>query len=240
LIFLGELNSLKARLELINQRIAAACERAGRQTSEITLVAVSKTVPASRIREAIEAGVRSLGESRIQEAALKISELRSLSDERNVEWHLIGHLQSNKAKRAVELFDAVHSVDDLKLAERLDRLAGESGKRLPVFIEVNIGAEDSKTGVAPGDVLPLCEQIGKLPNLELKGLMAVPPFSDNPESARPFFRHLRLLRDEARRAGACGESFNHLSMGMSDDFEIAIEEGATFVRVGSAIFGARQ
>jgi len=231
---------LRARLEAINQRIAAACKRAGRQTSEITLVAVSKTVPVARIREAIEAGVRTLGESRVQEAAIKIPELEPLSAEREVQWHLIGHLQSNKARRAVELFDAVHSVDDFNLAERLDRFAGESGKRLPVFIEVNLGGEESKTGAAPDAVLPLCEQIGKLPSLELKGLMAVPPFSDTPEDARPFFRHLRRLRDEARRTGAGGARFNDLSMGMSDDFEVAIEEGATFVRIGAAIFGERQ
>jgi PLP dependent protein len=231
---------LRARLEAINRRIAAACERAGRQASEITLVAVSKTVPAARIREAVEAGVRTLGESRVQEAAAKIPELKLLSAELKVEWHLIGHLQSNKARRAVELFDAVHSVDSVKLAERLDNAAAQSGKRLPIFIEVNLGGEESKTGAAPGEVLPLCEQIGKLQRLELKGLMAVPPFSDNPENARPFFRHLRRLRDEARRAGAVGSQFNDLSMGMSDDFEIAIEEGATFIRVGTAIFGARQ
>jgi pyridoxal phosphate enzyme (YggS family) len=231
---------LRARLESINRRIAAACERAGRQTSEITLIAVSKTVPAARVREAIEAGVHTLGESRVQEAAAKISELQPLSAERKVRWHLIGHLQSNKARRAVELFDAIHSVDDLKLAERLDRFAAELGKRLPIFIEVNIGGEESKSGVAPEAVLPLCEQVSKLPNLELKGLMAVPPFSDNPENARPFFRRLRQLRDEARRTGAGGERFNDLSMGMSDDFEVAIEEGATFVRIGSALFGARQ
>jgi PLP dependent protein len=231
---------LKARLEAINRRIAAACERAGRQASEITLVAVSKTVPADRIREAIEAGVSTLGESRVQEAAAKIPELAQLCDERKVQWHLIGHLQSNKARRAVELFDAVHSVDDLKLAERLGRFAAEFGGRLPIFVEVNIGGEESKSGVAPGAVLTLCEQIGKLQSLELKGLMAVPPFSDNPEDARPFFRQLRLLRDEARKAGAAGAQFNDLSMGMSDDFEVAIEEGATFVRIGSALFGERQ
>jgi len=230
---------LRARLEAINRRIAAASERAGRQVSEITLVAVSKTVPAASIREAIEAGVRTLGESRVQEAAVKIPELKLLSAELKVEWHLIGHLQSNKARRAVELFDAVHSVDSLKLAERLDHVAGESDKRLPIFIEVNLGEEESKTGAAPSEVLPLCEQIGKLQRLELKGLMAVPPFSDNPEDARPFFRHLRRLRDEARQSGAVGLRFNDLSMGMSDDFEIAIEEGATFIRVGTALFGPR-
>jgi PLP dependent protein len=234
------LKDLRARLEAINRRIAAACERAGRQVSEITLVAVSKTVSADRIREAIEAGVRTLGESRVQEAAVKIPELKSLSAERKVQWHLIGHLQSNKARRAVELFDAVHSVDSLKLAERLNHVSGESGRRLPIFIEVNLGGEESKTGAAPGETLPLCEQIGKLPDLELKGLMAVPPFSDNPEDARPFFRRLRRFRDEARQAGAVGSQFNDLSMGMSDDFEIAIEEGATFIRVGTALFGARQ
>ncbi|MBO0859070.1 MAG: YggS family pyridoxal phosphate-dependent enzyme [Chloracidobacterium sp.] len=231
---------MRARLESINQRIAAACERAGRQISEITLVAVSKTVTANRVSEAIRAGVQTLGESRVQEAAAKIAELQPLSAEREVQWHLIGHLQSNKARQAVELFDAIHSVDDLKLAERLDRFAAISGKRLPIFIEVNIGGEQSKSGVEPGAVLPLCEQIAKLPNLELKGLMAVPPYSDNPEDARPFFKHLRRLRDEARRTGAAEALFNDLSMGMSDDFEIAIEEGATFVRIGSAIFGARQ
>jgi pyridoxal phosphate enzyme (YggS family) len=235
-----ESKDLRARLEEINRRIEAACERAGRRASEITLVAVSKTVPAARIREAIEAGVRTLGESRVQEAASKIPELSALSSEREVQWHLIGHLQSNKARRAVELFDAVHSVDDLKLAERLDRLAAESGERLPIFVEVNLGGEESKTGVSPDEVLPLCEQVGKLPSLELKGLMAVPPFSDNPEDARPFFRRRRGLRDEARQAGAVGGSFNDLSMGMSDDFEIAIEEGATFVRIGAALFGARK
>ncbi len=231
---------MRERLEAINQRIAAACGRASRQVSEITLVAVSKTVPAARVREAIEAGVRTLGENRVQEAAAKIAELGAITADYNVQWHMIGRLQSNKARRAVELFDTVHSIDDLKLAERLDRLAAESGKRMPIFIEVNLGGEEAKTGAAPDEVLPLCEQIGKLPNLELKGLMAVPPFFENPEDARPFFLRLRRLRDEAREAGAAGESFIDLSMGMSGDFEVAIEEGATFIRVGAALFGARQ
>ena len=231
---------MRARLEVINQRIVAACGRAGRQASEITLVAVSKTVPASRIREAIEAGVRTLGENRVQEASVKIPELGVITAGFEIQWHLIGRLQSNKARRAIELFDAVHSVESLKLAERLDRLAGESGKRLPVFIEVNLGGEESKAGAAPDEVLPLCEQISKLANLELKGLMTVPPFFDNPEDARPFFQRLRRMRDEARRAGAAGEQFKDLSMGMSNDFEVAIEEGATFIRVGTALFGARR
>lgn len=217
----------------------AACERAGRQASEITLVAVSKTVAPARIREAIEAGVRNLGENRVQEATAKIPELDSIAKEHQVRWHLIGHLQSNKARRAVELFDVVQSIDSLKLAQRLDSIAGEFDRRLPVFIEVNLGGEGSKSGVAPNDALRLCEQIGKFANLELKGLMAVPPFSENPEDTRPFFQSLRQLRDEAREAGAAGAEFKDLSMGMSGDFEAAIEEGATFVRIGTALFGAR-
>ncbi|MGH9768207.1 MAG: YggS family pyridoxal phosphate-dependent enzyme, partial [Blastocatellia bacterium] len=191
-------------------------------------------------REAIEAGVRTLGESRVQEAAGKIPELGAIAAEFEVQWHLVGHLQSNKARRAVELFDAIHSVESLKLAERLDDIAGESGKRLPVFIEVNLGGEESKAGVAPNEVFSLCERVSKFSNLELKGLMAVPPFFDNPEDARPFFQRLRRMRDEARQAGAAGEQFNDLSMGMSNDFEVAIEEGATFIRVGTALFGSRQ
>jgi pyridoxal phosphate enzyme (YggS family) len=230
---------LQKRLEAINHRIAAACHRAGRDFFDVTLVAVSKTVEPARIRQAIEAGVRTLGENRIQEAASKIPDLEDAVTQNNVEWHLIGHLQSNKARRAVELFSTIQSVDSFKLAARLDAIAGEVGKRLPVFLEVNLGGEESKAGLAPGAVLPLCEQVSKLSNLELKGLMAVPPFLDDPEAARPFFQKLRQLRDEAQQAGIVGEQFTELSMGMSNDFEIAIEEGATLVRIGTALFGAR-
>lgn len=222
---------MRERLKLINEKIAAACQRAGRDFFEVTLVAVSKTVEPERIRQAIEAGVRVLGENRVQEAATKMPELADLVVEHNVEWHLIGHLQSNKARRAVELFSTIQSVDSFKLAERLDNVAGELGKRLPVFIEVNLGGEAAKAGVEPDEVLPLCEQAGKLANLELKGLMAVPPFLENAEEVRPFFRRLRTLRDQAQ--------LKELSMGMSHDFEIAIEEGATIVRIGTALFGER-
>jgi len=231
---------LQKRLEEINQRIAAACHRAGRDFFDVTLVAVSKTVDVARIRQAIEAGVRTLGENRVQEAAQKISDLKELTAAHNVQWHLIGHLQSNKARPAVELFSTIQSVDSLKLAARLDSIAGELGKRLPVFLEVNLGGEASKDGVEPDQVLPLCEQVSTLPHLELKGLMAVPPFLDNPEMVRPFFRRLRELRDQAQSAGIAGESFRELSMGMSNDFEVAIEEGATLVRVGTALFGSRR
>lgn len=229
--------AIRESVAAIRQRIAAACARVGRDAAEVTLVAVSKTVEPTRIRAAIAAGVEVLGENRVQEAQGKIAEL---SSEAPVQWHLIGHLQSNKARRAVELFDAVHSVDSLKLAEKLAQAAAELGKRLPVFLEVNLGGEGSKAGIAPHEVLPLCAAINELAALELKGLMAVPPFLDDPAQVRPYFHRLRELRDEAVQAGVVGANFRELSMGMSNDFEVAIEEGATFVRVGTALFGARQ
>ncbi|MBS1812371.1 MAG: YggS family pyridoxal phosphate-dependent enzyme [Acidobacteria bacterium] len=228
---------LSSALHSIRQRIAAACARAGRNESEVTLVAVSKTVAAERVQEAIAAGLTVFGENRVQEAEAKIAQLAPQNAQ--IEWHLIGHLQSNKARKAVALFDAVQSVDDEALAERLNRIAAEIGKRLPVFIEVHLGNEDSKAGVAPGEALPLIEKVSKLSSLELKGLMTVPPFLENVEEVRPFFRQLRELRDEALRTGIAGTAFTQLSMGMSHDFEVAIEEGATLVRIGTALFGAR-
>ncbi len=234
---MAEREGVAARLAGIEERIAAACGRAGRARAEVTLVAVSKTVEPARIREAIAAGVRVLGENRVQEAAEKIPQLAA--EAADVAWHLIGHLQSNKARRAVELFDAIESVDSLKLGARLDGIAGELGKRLPVLVEVNLGGEESKAGLAAAEVLPLCEQLQRMPNLELRGLMTVPPFLDDPDALRPFFRQLRALRDEAVAAGIVGPAFRELSMGMSNDFETAIEEGATMVRIGTALFGAR-
>lgn len=224
-----------AAVRTIRERIATACIRAGRDESEVALVAVSKTVPAAQVREAIAAGVTVLGENRVQEAEAKITELSDLRSQ--IEWHLIGHLQSNKARKAASLFDVVQSVSDDNLAVRLNRIAEELNRRLPVFVEVNLGGEASKSGAAPSDVLPLIKTIRQLPALELRGLMTVPPFLDNPEDVRPFFRQLRLLRDEALSAGIA--SCTQLSMGMSHDFEIAIEEGATFVRIGTALFGSR-
>jgi PLP dependent protein len=230
---------LSERLASINQQIASACERAGRSISEVTLVGASKTVAPAIIKSALDAGLRVLGENRVQEAAPKIDELRNAIPHNHVQWHLIGHLQSNKARRAVELFDMIQSVDSLKLAERLDGIAGELGKRLPVLIEVNLGGELAKAGAVSGEVLALCEQTEKFRNLELRGLMAVPPYMEDPEEMRPFFRHLRELRDHVTRIGIAGGQFKDLSMGMSNDFEVAIEEGATFVRIGTAIFGPR-
>ncbi len=220
----------------IEARIATACQRAGRLRNEVTLIAVSKTVEPERIRAAVAAGIKVLGENRVQEALTKIPEFAQA----DVQWHLIGHLQSNKARKAVESFAAVHTVDTFKLAERLAAAAGELGKQMPVLIEVNVGDEASKAGVTEAEVLPLCEQVARLPHLALQGLMAVPPFLDNPEDVRPYFRRLRQLRDSAIAAGIVAASFNQLSMGMSNDFEAAIEEGATFIRIGSALFGARQ
>jgi hypothetical protein len=227
--------ALLTALHAIRERIAAACQRAGRRESDVTLVAVSKTVSADRVRAAIAAGVKVLGENRVQEAETKITELAALREQ--VEWHLIGHLQSNKVRKAVALFDVVQSVDDANQALRLNRVAGELGKRLPVFVEVNLANEASKSGVAPAQVLPLLETIGQLPALELRGLMTVPPYFENPAEVRPFFRQLRDWRDKALRAGFA--TCTQLSMGMSHDFEVAIEEGATLVRIGTALFGAR-
>jgi hypothetical protein len=227
--------ALSGTLASLQQRIAVACHRAGRAASEVTLVAVSKTVSAARVRAAIAAGVKVFGENRVQEAEGKLAELTALRSQ--VEWHLIGHLQSNKARKAVSLFDVVQSVADENLAHRLHRLAEELGRRLPVFVEVNLAGEASKSGVAPHAALRLLETIYQFPALELRGLMTVPPFLENPEDVRPFFRQLRGLRDEALRAGLT--SCTQLSMGMSHDFEVAIEEGATLVRIGTALFGTR-
>jgi pyridoxal phosphate enzyme (YggS family) len=228
-------STFAATLHSIRHRIADACERVGRTPSEVTLVGVSKTVPAAIVREAIAAGVTVLGENRVQEAETKLAELADLRTQ--VKWHLIGHLQSNKARKAVSLFDVVQSVTDESLAARLNRMAEELSKRLPVFIEVNLAGEASKSGVAPQQVLPLLTTISQFPALELQGLMTVPPFLDDPEDVRPFFRQLRALRDEALHVGV--ESCTQLSMGMSHDFEVAIEEGATLVRIGTALFGVR-
>ena len=233
----AENSDLSGVLTSIRQKMAAACQRVGRNESEVTLMAVSKTVTAARVRAAILAGVKVLGENRVQEAEAKIAALADLRTQ--VEWHLIGHLQANKARKAATIFDVVQSVDSEDLALKLDRVAEEFGKRLTVFIEVNLGGEASKAGVTAAATLPLIEKVSRLPNLTLAGLMSVPPYSDQPEEIRPFFRRLRQLRDEALQAGVAASSCTQLSMGMSHDFEIAIEEGATLIRLGTALFGNR-
>ena len=222
----------------IRERIAKAAARAGRDPRGVTLMAVSKTHSAERIRDAYHAGLRVFGENRIQEFAGKAGELAGLQD---AEWHMIGHLQGNKVAKAAELFGSIESVDALKLAEKLDAAAQTLGKRLRVLIEINVGGEAAKSGVALHS--PQLEEMllaaPRLVALEFRGLMTVPPFTDDPEGSRSYFRKLRQLRDAtaARQLPAVG--MDVLSMGMSHDFEIAIEEGSTCVRVGTAIFGER-
>jgi pyridoxal phosphate enzyme (YggS family) len=222
----------------VRERIAEAARRAGRNPAEISLMAVTKTQPAERIREAYDAGVRLFGENRVQEFAGKAEALRDLAD---VEWRMIGHLQSNKAAKAVELFAGVESVDSLRLAERLNASAKELGKRLAVLIEINVGGEIAKSGVAADseELQELLQRAEGLEHLEFRGLMTVPPFTEDPQQARPYFRRLRELRDQIAGRGLPGIEMQVLSMGMSHDFEVAIEEGSTCVRVGTGIFGER-
>jgi pyridoxal phosphate enzyme (YggS family) len=216
---------LAERLEAVEQRIVRAAERCGRRRDEITLVAVTKVFPASVIREAWELGLRHFGENYVQEFEAKAGEVKELADAR---FHLIGHLQSNKTRRASELFDTVQTIDTAKLARRLN----EAGRKIEVFIEVKLSEEEAKAGASPADVPALVEAIRTCPNLNLNGLMTMPPWSDEAEPSRPYFRRLSELAAEQGLSG--------LSMGMSHDFEVAIEEGATHIRVGTALFGKRR
>ena len=230
--------SIAENVAEVRQRITAAAHRAGRDPAGITLMAVSKTFPAASIREAYAAGIRVFGENRVQEFSGKSIQLADLKD---AEWHMIGHLQSNKAAAAAELFIAVDSVDSLKLAEKLDAAAEKLTKKLRVLIEINVGGESAKSGLAP-DSAQLEELLVAAPGLkhiEFRGLMTVPPFAEDVEEARPYFRKLRELRDQIAARNLPAIHVDILSMGMSHDFEVAIEEGSTCVRVGSAIFGAR-
>jgi len=214
--------------------MAEAAVRVGRDPDEVELIAVTKTVQVPRIREAIEAGATVLGENRIQEAADKIALLSAFP----IRWHLIGHLQTNKSRAAAELFEVIHSLDSIKLAAALDRHGAALQKRIRVLVEVNLEGEPSKSGILEHDLVPLLDACRQFSNLVIDGLMAIPPFRKHPEDVRPFFRRLRLLRDEAAKLYP-NYPLRHLSMGMSHDFEVAIEEGATLVRIGTAIFEAR-
>jgi hypothetical protein len=225
----------KNRLGLIAGRIESAAQRVGREPNDITLIAVSKTHPAASIHEALESGLRHFGENRVQEAEQKIPYIGREA----ATWHLIGHLQANKARKAVQLFDTIHSLDSVQLAARLDRICSEEGREsLPVLIQVDLAGEATKSGVSENELDQLVEVVTKCSHLELKGLMVLPPFFENPEDVRPFFRRLRELGENLERQEFLKERCE-LSMGMSHDFEIAIEEGATMVRVGTAIFGSR-
>ena len=223
----------------LHERMAVAARRAGRSPDEIVLMAVTKTHPPERIREAYAAGLRLFGENRVQEFAGKAAALADLA---GADWHMIGHLQTNKAGKAVELFGAVDSVDSVKLAEKLDAAARSLGKTVAALIEINVGGESAKNGIAPdsSELEELLLAASRFANLEFRGLMTVPPFTDDPEGARPFFRKLRELRDAISARGLPAIRMDVLSMGMSHDFEVAIEEGSTCVRVGTAIFGTRE
>ncbi len=221
--------NIETNLADIRRRITESASRVGRHPDEIKLVAVSKTHPASVLHEAMEAGIAVFGENKVQEAESKIAEIGRDA----AEWHLIGHLQSNKARRAVQLFDVIQSVDSLELAERLERICIEDGRdALSVFVQVDLAGEETKSGVAESDLPDIVAYLKTCKRLRLKGLMLLPPFFDDAEATRPYFKKLRAIRDEVLPNG-------ELSMGMSHDFEIAIEEGATVVRVGTAIFGDR-
>jgi len=227
---------LKQRLEQIGQRIRQAAESCNRDADSVRLVAVSKTIAADIVKEAIATGVTILGENYIQEARHKFKALVQYP----VSWHFIGHLQSNKAKYAVRLFDLIHSVDSLKLARELNKQAAKVDKIQQILVQVNISAEDTKSGILTEEAPRLIAEISQLKNLAVKGLMTMPPYFYQPEKVQPFFAALRELRDQIKEQSLPNVSLDELSMGMTGDFEVAIKEGATLVRIGTAIFGKRQ
>ena len=235
--------SIAENVGMVRERIAAAARRARRDPDDVTLMGVSKTFPIKSIREAYAAGLRVFGENRVQEFTGKADAVRDLGD---AEWHMIGHLQTNKAAKAVELFDAVDSVDSVRMADKLNAAAQAAGKILAVLIEINVGGEQAKSGVAlasdeleSGELENIWQGDPQWASLEIRGLMTVPPYSENPEGSRSYFRQLREIRDVIAAGELPGVGTDVLSMGMSHDFEVAIEEGATCVRVGTAIFGER-
>ncbi len=230
------MGNIPENIARVQERIAGACRRSGRRVEDVRLVAISKTMPPEAIRAAYDAGLREFGENRVQEGKAKRLALADLT----ATWHLVGHLQTNKAKLARELFHWIHSLDSLRLAEKLAAAAACNSDRLPALLEVNLGGEITKSGTRAEEVAALAEKVAPLETLELRGLMVIPPFSEDPEKGRPFFRRLRELAKEIESRNLPNVSMRELSMGMSHDFEVAIEEGATIVRVGTAIFGPRQ
>ena len=219
----------------VRERMAEAARRSGRPATAIRLMAVTKTVDDDRILAAIRSGVEIIGENYVQEAKRKIEKLG-----KSGEWHLIGRLQTNKAKYAVHLFDMIHSVDRLELAAELDRRARAAGRIIPILIEVNVSGEESKSGIPLDAALDLVRRVAPLENLSIRGLMTMPPWCDNPEESRPYFRALRELRDKIAGEAIPRVEMRELSMGMTDDYIVAIEEGATIVRIGRGIFGERK
>jgi pyridoxal phosphate enzyme (YggS family) len=229
--------TLGDRFANVRSRIDTAARRSNRAADAITLIAISKTHPTQTLLEGLHAGITDLGENRVQEAESKIIELGRTA----ARWHLVGHLQTNKARRAVKLFDVIHSLDSVDLAQRLERACVAEGREeLPVLIQIDLGAEETKSGIDPRAMPKLLESLSQCSRLHLIGLMTLPPYFENADCARPYFKTLRELRDDLQVRGHFGERVGELSMGMSHDFEIAIEEGATMVRVGTAIFGERR
>jgi PLP dependent protein len=226
--------SIAQNLTEVKERIAAAARRARRDPAEVRLVAVSKTVPVARLQEAVAAGQHLFGENYLQEAQPKMAALGAAA-----RWHFVGHLQTKKAKGVVGLFELIHSVDRLKLAQALDQAAAKRGLVQDILLQVNLAGEASKSGAAPEDVADLLREIGKLPHLQVTGLMTMPPWFDDPERVRPYFRALRELRNRLEELYLSESGLPELSMGMTGDFEVAVEEGATLVRVGTAVFGER-
>ncbi|HEX8723055.1 MAG TPA: YggS family pyridoxal phosphate-dependent enzyme [Pyrinomonadaceae bacterium] len=230
-------SGLGARAADVLGRIGSAARRAGREPSEVTLVAVSKTHPAALVREAAAAGLTDFGENRVQEAEGKVEELKDVP---GLRWHLVGHLQPNKARRAARLFDLIHSVDSAALVERLERVCAEDGRaRLDVLVQVDLAGEETKSGASEAELPAVFGSLGACVRVRCRGLMILPPFFEDAERVRPYFRRLRELRDDLRARGAFAEGVGELSMGMTHDFEVAVEEGATLVRVGTALFGGR-
>jgi pyridoxal phosphate enzyme (YggS family) len=227
--------TIRENLEKVKERIAAACARVGRSPEEIALVAASKTVGPDRIQEAVDAGVHVVGENRVQEAAGKIAAVSG-----DVTWHMIGHLQRNKAARAIELFDMIQSVDSLRLARELDKRSAEAGRSMDILVEVNTSGEETKFGIVPDAAVDAVGEMSDLPHLAVRGLMTIGAFTDDEGTVRKCFSRLRGLAEEVRRAGFAGVEMKYLSMGMTSDFEPAIEEGSDMVRLGTAIFGPRQ
>jgi len=229
-----DVSTIAENLVRIRERIKTAALRVGRDPHSVRLVAVCKTVEPERIRQAIEAGARILGENYVQEAQKKIDVL-----EKEVSWHFIGHLQKNKAKYAVRLFEMIHSVASFALAETLNGMAQKEGKVLPILLQVDLSKEDTKFGAPEEEILRMAEQLGKLEAVSIKGLMTMPPYSDDPEDSRPYFKKLRIVQERMAQMRIPRVSMEELSMGMSGDFEVAVEEGATLLRIGTAIFGPR-
>lgn len=227
---------IRDRLARVRDEIARAAQRAGRSAKEITLVAVSKTFDPDIVQQVVDAGALNLGENRVQEAATKVGKVKA-SDLR---WHLIGHLQSNKARQAVSIFDVIHTIDSRELVARLDRMAGELARRPSVLVQVDIGQEATKSGALESELPAIVEALDSASHLDFRGLMTLPPFFDSPELARSYFRRLREILDSLNRSRTTARKLSELSMGMSHDFAVAIEEGSTMVRVGTAIFGARE